>query len=212
MSRAVIYKVYPDHPEAYKVNKVAEALRGGALMLYPSDTVYAIGCDPHNKQAVERLRTIKPNEGGQKLLTVLCPSLTAIATYARVDDRAFKLMKALTPGPYTFILMGTKEVPKLVLHPKRKTIGVRVPDHPLVQALLGRLDGLLVSTSAKLPELEEAETREELYAAFENLVDVIVDDGEALGREPSTIIDMTTPDYEIVREGLGMSELAKFIK
>lgn len=211
MAKAVVYKVYPDHPEAYKIARVADALRDGALVLYPTDTVYGIGCDPRNKDAVERLRATK-SSGGSKLLTLLCYSLTDVSTYAYVDDQAFKLMKSLTPGPFTFILRGTKEVPRLVLDPKRKTVGLRVPDAPVCLSMLDRLGHPLVSTSARLPETEEAETREELFAMFMHKVDVIVDDGQPLGKEPSTMLDMTTPEFEIIREGLGMEALLPFLR
>lgn len=211
MARAIVYKVYPDHPEAYKITRVAEALRDGALVLYPTDTVYGIGCDPRNKAAVERLRATKEPERG-KLLTLLCHSLTDVSTYAYVDDQAFKLMKALTPGPFTFILKGTKEVPKLVLDPKRKTVGLRVPDAAVCLAMLDRLGHPLVSTSARLPEMEEAETRDKLFEMFMHKVDVIVDDGQPLSKEPSTMLDMTTPEFEIIREGMGMEALLPFLR
>lgn len=210
MAKAVIYRVYPDHPEAHKIAKAADALRDGALILYPTDTVYGIGCDPRNKDAIERLRAIKQG-GVSRLLTLICPSLSDLATYAYVDDGAFKLMRSLTPGPYTFILKGTKEVPRLVLDPRRKTTGLRVPDHPTCQALLARIGHPLVSTSAKLPGSEEAETREELFEMFEHRVDLIVDDGLPLRTEPSTMIDMTTPEFEIIREGKGMEALIPFM-
>ena len=211
MSRAVIYKVYPDHPEASKIAKIAWAFADGALALYPTDTVYGLGCDPRNKNAVERLRMIK-TAPSQKLLTLLCPSLAEISAYAYVDDAAFKLMRSLTPGPYTFILKGTKEVPRLVLDPRRRTVGLRVPDHPVCQAVMERLSGLLVTTSAKLPPSAEAKTREELFARFENLVDVIIDDRSPLRHTPSTIIDLTQPEFEIIREGQGMEAMAPFLK
>jgi tRNA threonylcarbamoyl adenosine modification protein (Sua5/YciO/YrdC/YwlC family) len=210
MAKAIIYKVYPDHPEAYKMTRVAEALREGALVLYPTDTVYGIGCDPRNKPSIERLRAIKG--GAVKLLTLICPSLADVSTFAYVDDAAFKLMKALTPGPFTFILKGTKEVPKLVLDPKRKTAGLRVPDYEVCQALLERLGHPLVSTSARLPEVEEAASRDELYEMFEHRVDAIIDDGMPLRREPSTMIDLTTPDFEIIREGMGMEALLPYLR
>lgn len=211
MAKAIIYKVHPDHPEPQKIVRAAEALREGALILYPTDTVYGIGCDPRNREAVERLRATK-SPGAVKLLTLICPSLADLSTYAFVDDSAFKLMKSLTPGPFTFILKGTKEVPRLVMDPKRKTVGLRVPDFPISRALIQRLGHPLVSTSAKLPETDEAETREELFETFMHRVDVIIDDGLPLRKTPSTMIDMTTPDFEIIREGLGMETLLPFMR
>lgn len=211
MPKAVIYRVYPDHPEASKIAKVAEALRAGALILYPTDTVYGIGCDPRNREAVERLRATK-SPGGNKLLTLICPSLSELATYAHVDDAAYKLMKSLTPGPFTFVLKGTKEMPRLVLDPKRKTAGLRVPDNAVCRALLERLGHPLAGTSARLPESEEAETREELFEMFTHRVDAIIDDGLPLRTAPSTMIDLSTPEFEIIREGLGMEALLPFLR
>lgn len=211
MARAIIYKVHPDHPEAQKTVRVAESLRDGALVLYPTDTVYGIGCDPRNRQAVERLRAIKSPER-LKLLTLICPSLSDVAMYAHVGDAAFKLMRSLTPGPFTFILKGTREMPRLVLDPKRKTAGLRVPDHPICQALLQRLGHPLVSTSARLPEMEDAQTREELFEMFIHRVDVIIDDGLPLRALPSTMIDMTSEDFEVIREGLGMEALLPHLR
>jgi len=211
MPRAILYKLHPQHPEPYKIAKIAQALEAGALMLYPSDTVYAVGCDPRNKTAIERVRAIKP-QTSFKLLTLLCPSLADIATYAYVDDAAFKLMRSLTPGPFTFILKGTKEMPRLVLDPRRKTAGLRIPDHPICRAILARLGGILASTSAKLPDTEEVESLDELFDLFSHRVDLIVDDGGALRNVPSTVIDLATPDFEIVREGLGMEALTPFLK
>jgi tRNA threonylcarbamoyl adenosine modification protein (Sua5/YciO/YrdC/YwlC family) len=211
MASAIIYKVHPDHPEAYKIGKAAAALENGAILLYPSDTIYAIGCDGRNRSAVERLRAIKPSSK-LKLLTLLCPSLADISRFAFVEDAAFKLMKSLTPGPYTFVLKGTKEVPRVVLDVRRSTVGVRVPDHPVCQALMNRIGGVLVSSSAKIPGSEDIRTKEELFAMFAGLVDVIIDDGAVLTQTPSTIIDLTSPSFEVLREGLGMEALQPYLR
>lgn len=210
MAKALYYKIHPDHPEPYRVQKVADALRDGAVILYPTDTVYAIGCDPRNKDALQRLKTIKPLDK-QHALTMLCPSLSEIATYAYVEDDAFKLMKALTPGPYTFLLKATKEMPKLVLTPKRKTCGLRIPNHKICRSLLAELDSLLVSTSARLPSGDEFYSPFELFEGLDHLVDIIVDDEESLGLDPSTVIDLTQPEFEIIREGQGMAALNAFM-
>ncbi len=206
---SITYKIHPDHPEPYKISKVAEALAKGALLVYPTDTVYALGCDPHHKQAVERLRRVQAKQN--RHLTLLCPSLARIANYAHLTDAAFKFIKALTPGPYTFILQATKELPKLVLNPKHKTTGLRIPDHKICQALLAENECLLVSTSAKLPSGDDPESREELLAGLAKVADVIIDDDSSLRFDPSTVIDLTTPEFEIVREGLGLQALAPFM-
>jgi tRNA threonylcarbamoyl adenosine modification protein (Sua5/YciO/YrdC/YwlC family) len=212
MSTALIYKVHADHPEASKIARMADAVAAGAVVAYPTDTVYAIGCDPRSKTAVDRLRQIKPALRNGKRLTLLCPSLQGIARYAYVEDAAYRLIKALTPGPYTFILRATKEVPLLVMNPKRKMVGLRIPANPFCQALLARLGGLLVTTSAKLDSGDDPESREELFDALIGQVDLLVDDGGPLSMTPSTMIDVTTTDHVIVREGMGMDALGAYLR
>ncbi|MEN9266429.1 MAG: L-threonylcarbamoyladenylate synthase, partial [Thermostichales cyanobacterium BF4_bins_65] len=170
------YQVHPQFPQPRQVEDIAAALSRGAVMLYPTDTVYAIGCDVLVKSAVERVRSLK-RLSNDKPLTFLCPSLAGIATYAQVSDSAYRFMRPLVPGPYTFILPATKLVPKLVQNPKRKTTGIRVPDHPLCQALLQTLGHPLVSTSAHLGDVTlpipwEAEELEHLSKQ----VDLIIED------------------------------------
>jgi tRNA threonylcarbamoyl adenosine modification protein (Sua5/YciO/YrdC/YwlC family) len=211
MARAVFYKIHPVHPEGHKIDKVVQAMERGAVVLYPTDTVYALGCDPRNKEAIDRLRTIKP-EMARQPLTLLCSKLTEVSQYAYIEDGAFKLIKALTPGPYTFILKATRELPRLLLDPRRKTAGLRIPDYPICRALLERLGGPLTSTSAPLPFEYVPLDRFELFGEFEKLVDVIVDDGQPVSDMPSTIIDLTRPAHRIVREGRGMAALAPFIQ
>jgi tRNA threonylcarbamoyl adenosine modification protein (Sua5/YciO/YrdC/YwlC family) len=212
MPTATIYKVYADHPEAAKLAKVAAALADGAIVAYPTDTVYALGCDPRARAAVERLRVLKPALRNGTALTLLCPSLDDLARYAYVDDAAFRLLKALTPGPYTFIFKATKEVPRLVQNPRRKTVGLRIPRHPVCRALLGRLGGPLVTTSAPLELDGEAAARERLVASLAERVDCLIDDGAALQNTPSTIIDLTTSDHVVTREGLGMDALRAYMR
>jgi tRNA threonylcarbamoyl adenosine modification protein (Sua5/YciO/YrdC/YwlC family) len=176
-------------------------------MLYPTDTVYAIGCDLHSKSAIERVRKIKQSSN-DKPLTFLCSSLSNISQYAQVSDNAYRLMKRLIPGPYTFILNGTKLVPKLVMNPKRKTTGIRVPDNSICQALLKTLGNPIISTSAHLPNdqgefptlsLEQVQ----LFDALEERVDIIIQDGSDGGVEVSTILDLTQEPPLVVRKGLG---------
>lgn len=208
MSQAVIYKIHSTHPESHKIAKVVASLEEGAIMLYPSDTIYAFACDPRNKAAIERLRSLKPHA---KWLTLLCPSLGDISTYAHVDDRAFKLMKSLTPGPYTFILKGTREMPRLVQHPKRKTAGMRIPGNAISQAILTLLGHVLATTSATThPEIDFT-SREALIEHFARQVDIVIDDGKPLQTIPSTVIDLTEPRFEVLREGQGMESLASHL-
>ncbi len=213
---ATLYTVHPDNPQPRTIERIREALHKGAVMLYPTDTVYAIGCDLNSKSAIERVRQIK-QQSNDKPLTFLCPSLSDIARYAIVSDSAYRIMKRLIPGPYTFILPMTKLVPKLVLNPKRKTTGIRVPDHAICQALLATLGNPIISTSANLMEDGTSSTKNkalpsrfELFDALEKLVDVIVDSGEELGTQVSTILDLTGEEPIMVRRGLGWEEVEEW--
>ena len=208
---ATILKLHPDNPQPRSIEQIVKQLRAGAVMLYPSDTVYAIGCDLNVKSAVERVRQIK-QLSNDKPLTFLCPSLSQVATYAVVSDSAYRIMKHLIPGPYTFLLPATKLVPRLVLNPKRKTTGIRVPDSKICLALLQALENPMVSTAAHLtPQTDETTTpqvsRFELFDSLEKLVDIIVDDdSEEIGDRVSTIIDLTADTPEITRRGLGWEQ------
>lgn len=204
---AIIYTVHPDTPQIRRIEKIKNDLQDGAVMLYPTDTVYAIGCDLNVKSAVERVRRLK-QLSNDKPLTFLCSSLSNITQYARVNDTAYRMMKRLIPGPYTFLLPATKLVPRLVMSPKRKTSGIRVPDHPVCQALLEALGNPIISTSAHLPD-EDGETptvgleRAKLFDALDGLVDIIVDNGLEPGFQVSTILDLTDSEPVIIRQGLG---------
>ena len=217
---ATIYTIHPDTPQTRSIEQIKDALRDGAVMLYPTDTVYAIGCDLNVKSAVQRVRRIK-QLSNDKPLTFLCPSLSNVATYAWVNDSAYRTMKRLVPGPYTFILPTTKLVPQLVMSPKRKTTGIRVPDHPVCLALLNALGNPIISTSAHVIDKDEFApisvekngffSRVELFDSLEKLVDVIVDDGTEPGYVGSTILDLTGEEPKIVREGLGLEAAAAWV-
>jgi tRNA threonylcarbamoyl adenosine modification protein (Sua5/YciO/YrdC/YwlC family) len=206
---AQTYSLHPVNPQQRTIDQIRDALRGGAVMLYPTDTVYAIGCDLNSKSAVERVRRIK-QMSNDKPLTFMCPSLSDIAQYAKVNDSAYRLMRKLIPGSYTFVLPTTKLVPKLVMHPQRKTTGIRVPDHGISIALMEALGNPIISTSAYALALEEefesvhvADSRFELFDCYEGLVDVMIDaDVEPLG-QMSTMIDLTGDVPEVVRQGAG---------
>lgn len=208
---ATVYSIHPETPQERILETVAQDLKQGAIMLYPTDTVYAIGCDLSVKSAVERVRSLK-RMSNEKPLTFLCSSLSNIANYALVSDEAYRLMKRLIPGTYTFLLPATKAVPRLVMNPKRKTTGIRVPNHTLCQSLLKTLGNPIISTSAylrddkgKLSTLDYEKVR--LFDALDKLVDIILDDGsQDLQTEVSTIIDLTGKQPEILREGLGIEE------
>jgi tRNA threonylcarbamoyl adenosine modification protein (Sua5/YciO/YrdC/YwlC family) len=204
---ATIYTVHPENPQIRRIEEIKDALQDGAVMLYPTDTVYAIGCDLKVKSAIERVRRLK-QLSNDKPLTFLCSSLSNITEYAWVSDPAYRVMKRLIPGPYTFLLPATKLVPKLVMNPKRKTSGIRVPNHPVCQALLTSLGNPIISTSAHLAD-DDGNTpavaleRVRLFDEFDSLVDIIVDDGNKPGLQVSTIVDMTSEEPVIVRKGLG---------
>ena len=212
---ATLYKLHPENPQQRSIEAIVTALKNGALMLYPTDTVYAIGCDLNVKSAVERVRKLK-QLSNDKPLTFLCSSLSNISQYAMVSDRAYRIMKHLIPGPYTFLLPATKLVPKLVMSPKRKTTGIRVPDHQVCQDLLQALGNPIISTSAHLSD-EEGEfptieiEKAKLFDSLENSVDIIIDNGIEPGFEVSTIIDFTTDEPTVVRQGLGWEEVENWL-
>ena len=216
---AMIYTVQPDNPQIRNLEKIKDALRDGAVMLYPTDTVYAIGCDLNVKSAVERVRRIK-QLANDKPLTFMCPSLSNVATYALVSDPAYRIMKHLVPGPYTFLLPATKLVPRLVQSPKRKTTGIRVPKHTVCLALLDALGNPIISTSAHIPQddLEQSSldideiSRVELFDRLDKVVDVIVDSGLEPGYQVSTILDLTGEEPILTRRGLGWEEAAAWVR
>ncbi|GAB4534516.1 MAG: L-threonylcarbamoyladenylate synthase [Pleurocapsa sp.] len=212
---AILYELHPQNPQQRTIEQIVTELKKGAVMLYPTDTVYAIGCDLNVKSAVEKVRRIK-QLSNDKPLTFLCSSLSNISEYAHVSDRAYRIMKHLIPGPYTFLLPATKLVPKLVMSPKRKTTGIRVPDNILCQALLNNLDNPIISTSAHLPD-EEGDyptmgvEKALLFDALENQVDLIIDNAIDPGFKVSTILDFTTEEPHVVRQGLGWQKVENWL-
>jgi len=212
---AKLYELHPENPQRRTIDQIISALQGGAVMLYPTDTVYAIGCDLSNKSAIQKVRRIK-QLSNEKPLTFLCSSLSNIAQYAQVSDRAYRIMKHLVPGPYTFLLPATKLVPKLVMSPKRKTTGIRVPNRLICQELLKALDNPIVSSSAHLAD-EDGDfptigvEKARLFDELENLVDIIIDDSTEPGFDVSTILDFTTEDPQVVRQGKGWQEVENWL-
>jgi tRNA threonylcarbamoyl adenosine modification protein (Sua5/YciO/YrdC/YwlC family) len=208
---ATVYSLHPDNPQPHRVEQIRAALKDGAVMLYPTDTVYAIGCDLNVKSAVERVRQIK-QLSSDKPLTFLCSSLSNIAQYAYVSDSAYRLVKRLIPGPYTFLLPATKLVPRLVMDPKRRTSGIRVPDNKVCQALLEALGNPIISTSAPTACRRE-DTRisqAELFDHFDKLVDIMIDDDSPVGYQVSTMIDLTNAEPVVLRKGLGWQLAAEW--
>jgi tRNA threonylcarbamoyl adenosine modification protein (Sua5/YciO/YrdC/YwlC family) len=191
-------EIHPTHPQARKVAQVVEILRRGGVIVYPTGTVYGLGCDIHQKKAVERIYQIRQLKK-EHPLSFMCPDLSKIARYAYVDDFAYRIMKRLVPGPYTFVLKATREVPKLLVR-KQKTVGIRVPDDTIALALLNELGSPLVSASATHDD-EVLNDPDELHARFGH-VDAFIDGGWG-GIEPSTVVDLTGDEPVVLREGAG---------
>jgi tRNA threonylcarbamoyl adenosine modification protein (Sua5/YciO/YrdC/YwlC family) len=207
---ALLLNIHRKNPEATKINKVVSALRDGAVILYPTDTQFTLGCALSNKEAISRLRSIRKLPETQSL-TFLCDSLSNVSEFAKVSDEAYRLIKRLIPGPYTFILPASKLVPKFAQNPKRSTAGIRVPENILSQALLKALEAPIISISAKLPDRILGPDPDEIIEAFSNLVDMAVSSDEYEFTGESTVIDLTSDNFEIVREGAGMAKLKDFL-
>ena len=195
--------VHATHPQARLIKRAAQIVRAGGVIVYPTDSTYALGCHLEDKQAMDRVRAIRrlPRD---HLLTLVCRDLSELATYARVDNTSYRFLKHYLPGPFTFVLRATREVPRRLIHSRRKTIGLRVPDHPVAQALLAELGEPLMSTTLKLPDEDLPVTDvEDRRRALEHAVDVILDSG--LGEvAPTTVIDMTMEKtMEVTRQGVG---------
>lgn len=191
-------EIHPTHPQGRRVKQAVELLRKGGVIVYPTGTVYGLGCDITQKRAIERIYQVKQLKSDHPL-SFVCQDLSDIARYAFVDDFAYRIMKRLIPGPYTFILNATREVPKLLVR-KRKTVGIRVPGDPVAHALVEELGSPIVSTSATFGG-EILNDPDDLAARFHH-VDAFVDSGWG-GLEPSTIIDLTGDEPLVVREGAG---------
>ncbi|WP_341677785.1 L-threonylcarbamoyladenylate synthase [Niveibacterium sp. SC-1] len=199
---AQYFSLHPDNPQPRLLRQAAEIIRGGGLVAFPTDSAYALGGHTGDANLIERIRRIREVDDRHHL-TLMVRDLSEIAHYARVDNAQYRLLKAATPGPYTFILEGTKELPRRVLHPKRKTIGVRVPEHPMVSALLAELDEPLLTSTLLLPGEDLPLTDpEDIRERLEKLVDLVIEAG-ACGPEATTVIDLTGGAPEVVRQGLG---------
>ena len=204
---SVYLSIHPENPQQRLIAQAAEIVRKGGVIVYPTDSVYAIGCHIGDKQALDRIRAIRHIDKHHNF-TLMCRDLSELATYARVDNTAFRAIKASTPGPFTFILPATSGVPRRLMHPKRKTIGLRVPDSPIAQALLAELAEPMMSVTLILPGDDyPLSDPYDIRAAMEAHADVIVDGGYC-GLEPTTVVDMTGPLPEIIRQGTGEFSLS----
>ena len=196
------FSIHPQNPQARLIKRAVEIIRAGGIIVYPTDSCYALGCHIGDKAAMERIRVIRDIDERHHFALV-CRDLSELGTYARVDNQQFRLLKAMTPGSYVFILEATRELPKRLQHPKRKTIGLRIPDHPVVSALLKELDEPLLSSTLLLPGDEMPHTdAEEIRDRLEHQVDLILDGGSC-GVEPTTVVDLTGPAPVVTREGKG---------
>ena len=205
---AELIELYPENPDMRLINKIIDCLNDGGIIIYPTDTVYSMGCDTANAKAVEKLCRIKGIKPNQNKFSIVCHDLSDISHYARVSNEAFRLMKQYLPGPYTFILPSTTDLPK-VMQTKRKTIGIRIPDHNIPHILVGQLGTPIITTSVKYDNDDIQEYPNEIEIIYEQNqyeVDMIVDGGWC-GITPSTILDCTVPgSFEVVRQGLGEIE------
>jgi tRNA threonylcarbamoyl adenosine modification protein (Sua5/YciO/YrdC/YwlC family) len=197
-----VLEIHPQDPQTRLIRQVADVVREGGVIVYPTDSCYALGCAIGDKGAMERIRRIRHLDETHHL-TLVCRDLSEIANYAKVDNTAYRLLKAYTPGPYAFLLRATHEVPRRLQHSKRKTIGLRVPDHAITQALLAELGEPLMSTTLQMPgdDLPMADPYE-IAERLAGRVDLVIDGG-ACGVQPTTVIDLESGYPRVIRRGKG---------
>ncbi|MHB1591154.1 MAG: L-threonylcarbamoyladenylate synthase [Sulfuricella sp.] len=199
---AQFFVIHPENPQPRLIHQTVEIIRNGGVIAYPTDASYALGCGLGDKEAQQRIRAIRGVDEDHPL-TLVCRDLAEISVYAKVDNRQFRLLKANTPGCYTFILEATREVPKRLQHPKRKTVGLRVPDHPILQALLAELGGPLLSTTLQLPgDDQPLNDPYDIRDLLERQVDLVVDGGYG-DVDTTTVIDLSGETPVLVRAGKG---------
>lgn len=196
------FYVHPENPQGRLMKQAAEMIHQGGVIVYPTESGYALGCHIGDKKALERICQIRGISKNHNF-TLVCKDLSELSEYARVDNTIFRLIKNNTPGAYTFVFKGTKEVPKRLLNPKKKTIGIRIPENPIAQALLAALDEPIMSTTLIMPGESRAEfDPEHIRDLLEHQVDLIIDGGY-LGEKPTTVIDFSEGEGEILRVGQG---------
>ena len=203
---AQFFSIHPDNPQLRLIRQAVAIIHNGGVIVYPTDSCYALGCHVGDKAAMERIRVIRAVDARHHF-ALLCRDLAEASTYARIDNRQFRLIKAATPGSYTFILQATREVPRRLLHPRRRTIGVRIPAHAVVRALLGELGEPLLSSTLLLPgDAAPLNDADEIRDRLERRVDLILDSGSC-GVVPTTVVDLTADVPVITRQGKGVAEL-----
>jgi tRNA threonylcarbamoyl adenosine modification protein (Sua5/YciO/YrdC/YwlC family) len=203
---AQFFEIHPENPQPRLIRRSVDILMQGGVIVYPTDSSYALGCQIGEKSAMERIRRIRSLDSKHNF-TLVCRDLSEITTYARIDNQAFRLLKTLTPGPYTFIHQATKQVPRRLLHPKRKTIGIRVPDNVICRSLLAELDQPILSTTMMLPQDDMPLTDPyDMRELLDRQVDLVIDGGFC-GLEPTTVVDMTEDPPVLARVGKGDASL-----
>jgi len=199
------FSIHPDSPQPRLIRRAVEIIRQGGLIAYPTDSCYALGCQLGNKGAVERIRRIRKTDR-HHAFTLVCRDLSEIATYAKIDNTQYRLVRKLSPGPYTFVLRATHEVPRRLLNPGRRTIGIRVPDSHIARELLTELCEPVMSTTLSLPEESMPLTdAEEIRERLEHQVDLVIDGGHC-GHQPTTVIDLTDDVPKVLRDGRGSTD------
>lgn len=196
------FDVHPQNPQPRSIGQVVDLVRSGGLIAYPTDSCFALGCSLGNRDGLDRIRQIRKLDDRHHF-TLVCAEFAQLGQFVQISNAVFRAVKASTPGSYTFILPVTKEVPKQLLHPKKKTVGVRIPDHATTQALLAELGEPLLSSTLLLPGHDEPMTQGwEIKEELENQVDAVIDSGDC-GTEPTTVVDLSGDEPEIVRHGAG---------
>ena len=199
---AKLIEMHPIDPQPHRVSMVARIIKSSGLIAYPTDSSYAFGCHIGDKKAIDRIRQIR-RMGKNHNFTLVCADLSEISVYARIDNWAYRLIKSLTPGPYTFILLATREVPRMLQNPKRRTIGLRVPDHPLVQAMLNVLQEPIMSSTLTLPGDEMPLTDPlDIEERIGHQIEAIIDCGPT-GFEPTSVLDLSSGEVNVLRVGRG---------
>ncbi|MGW0733973.1 L-threonylcarbamoyladenylate synthase [Streptomyces sp. NPDC002851] len=203
---AKYFDVHPENPQRRSIVSAAESIRSGALVAYPTDSCFALGCQPGNREGVDRIRSIRELDERHHF-TLVCKDVAQLGQLVYFDNDVFRAIKAATPGSYTFILPATREVPRRLQHPRKKTVGVRIPDHVVAQALLEELGEPLLSSTLLLPGEDEPMTQGwEIKERLDHVVDAVLDSGDC-GTEPTTVIDFSGDEVEIVRRGAGDTAL-----
>ncbi|AHH99526.1 L-threonylcarbamoyladenylate synthase [Kutzneria viridogrisea] len=196
------FDVHPDNPQRRAIGQVVDLVRSGGLVAYPTDSCFALGCALGNREGLDRIRTIRHLDDRHHF-TLVCRDFAQLGQFAHISNTVFRTIKACTPGSYTFILPATKEVPRRLMHPKKKTVGVRIPDHVTTQALLEELGEPLLSSTLLLPGQDEPMTQGwEIKELLDHVVDAVLDSGDC-GTEPTTVIDFSEDEPEIIRRGAG---------